>query len=72
MKAKEVGAVICFFILLSIFIIGVGNAVDATIQVLLTDDWRWSVKAIHFLLIAWLSWKALTAIEEGVEDERDS
>ena len=73
MKTEEAAAIACIFILLTIVVIGVGCAAGATIELFLTDDWRWSVKAIHFLLIAWLSWKALMIIaKKDVEDERDN
>jgi len=71
-KAEEVGAVICTFILLAILVIGVGNAAAATIELFLTDDWHYSVKAIHFLLLAYLSWRALIAVADSEENKGNS
>jgi len=65
MKAEEVAAGILVLILLYAFIMGVGCAAMATVKAMLTDNWEWSVKAIHFLLLAYFSWKALIGLARG-------
>jgi len=72
-KAEEAIAGIFILILLYTFIMGVGFAAMATIKAMLTDSWEWSVKAIHFLLLAYFSWKAMVGLARGGgEDEGDS
>ena len=68
MKAEEAIAGIFVLVLLYTFIMGVGCATVATIKAMLTDSWEWSVKAIHFLLLAYLSWKALVGLAKGGDE----
>jgi len=54
-------------ILLLTFFYAVGCVIATTIQVVLTDDWHYSIEAIHFMLLTYFAWKAFDVICRRVE-----